>query len=385
MNQELIQQIEGYNEIAGELAVCRKYGIDYTLEKGKVRELVNRLHPSRMKLRVSDVFQESPSSKTFRLVSGSGLMPPFQAGQYISVFLEIGRVRTSRAYSISSPPNHAGYFDISVKNVEKGFAAPFMLKKIKPGDSIETSGPSGNFYFNPLIHDKTMVMLAGGSGITPFMSMIREITECGIDRTVYLFYGNRSDKDVMFHDELTRISGRFKNVKYIPVLENKSRKIDCACGYIDGKLIKKVLRGLSGKTFYVCGPSAMYDFCVPELEKLGVPAKKIRRELYGPPRQISGSPGWPSGIKENTVFNVNVSGRNTIQARAGEPLLTSLERAGILVPSLCRSGECSMCRVKLLSGKIFQPEGVMIRRSDSKYGYIHSCAAYPLEDLSILI
>ncbi|RPI93371.1 MAG: hypothetical protein EHM32_08080, partial [Spirochaetales bacterium] len=73
------------------------------------------------------------------------------------------------------------------------------------------------------------------------------------------------------------------------------------------------------------------------------------------------------------------------KAKAGEPVLTALERAGIVVPALCRCGECSMCRMKLLSGKVFQPRGVLLRKSDRDSGYIHSCAAYPLTDLEIML
>jgi ferredoxin len=66
-------------------------------------------------------------------------------------------------------------------------------------------------------------------------------------------------------------------------------------------------------------------------------------------------------------------------------LLVALEKKGIVVPSLCRSGECSMCRVKILSGKVFQPAGALVRRSDRQFGYVHSCVSYPLEDLEVLI
>ena len=74
-----------------------------------------------------------------------------------------------------------------------------------------------------------------------------------------------------------------------------------------------------------------------------------------------------------------------LEARAGESLLVSLEKGGLVVPSLCRSGECSMCRLKILSGKVFQPPGVPVRKSDRQFGYVHACAAYPLSDLEILI
>jgi len=96
-------------------------------------------------------------------------------------------------------------------------------------------------------------------------------------------------------------------------------------------------------------------------------------------------PGWPEEIKEDDVFRVKVDGGPTIEARAGEPLMGTLEKNGVLIPSLCRSGDCSICRVKILSGKVFQPAGVPVRKSDTQFGYVHSCVSYPLEDMEILI
>ncbi|NQU16253.1 MAG: iron-sulfur cluster-binding domain-containing protein, partial [Desulfobacteraceae bacterium] len=132
-------------------------------------------------------------------------------------------------------------------------------------------------------------------------------------------------------------------------------------------------------------PQEMYGFCIPELEKLGIPARKIRKEAYGPPARISDYPGWPQEIKEQDPVAIKVKGHKILEGRAGEPLLVTLEKAGLVPPSLCRSGECSLCRVKLLSGKVFQPPGALVRKSDTQFGYIHSCVSYPLEDLEVLI
>lgn len=385
MKQELIEKIEGYDRVVTEMEICRKFGMDYSVEKGQVQEYISRLHPERLRLTVSDIIAETPSAKTLRLISPGATLPPFQAGQYLAVFCDIGKVRTGRAYSISSPPSHLGYFDITIRGVENGFVSNYLLKEVKAGDTIETSGPSGNFYINPLIHDKSLVFLGGGSGITPFMSMIRETAECGIPREITLFYGNKSLDDVIFHDELLKISKSRKNIRYISVIENPEKGYKGACGYINGDLLKKELGGVKDKTFFICGPTAMYNFCIPELEGLSIPKHKIRREMYGAPKGISSHKGWPSKIKESDTFEIGINSSKRIKASAGEPLLNSLERNGIVVPSLCRSGECSMCRVKLVSGKVFQPEGVLVRKSDRTYGYIHSCAAYPLENCEILI
>ena len=89
------------------------------------------------------------------------------------------------------------------------------------------------------------------------------------------------------------------------------------------------------------------------------------------------------GLSPDTLFRVEVKGREPIRARAGEPLLNSLERFGILVPAVCRAGACSACRVRLQSGRVFQPAYAGLRESDHQHGYIHACVSYPLEDLSV--
>jgi len=385
MKADILTRIEGYERILREREICGKYGADFRVEQGDVQDYVRRLHPERLLLKVTDIVEETPSAKTFRLVPTDGGLPPFQAGQYICVYCEIGGVRTGRPYSLSSPPNQRGHYDITVKAVEDGFVSTFLLEGVRRGDTLETSGPEGHFHYNPILHDRAMVLLAGGSGVTPFMSMIREALESGLDRTFWLFHGDRTAGEAMFRDELLDCAARFPDFHYIPVLENPSPGYEGACGYITGDLVRREIGGAAGKTFFICGPAEMYRFCVPEILSLEVPPRKVRREVFGPPRSISLSPGWPGEVLEADVFEVSVRGGRTVPAKAGEPLLVALERAGILVPSLCRSGECSRCRLKLLSGRVYQPEGALVRRSDRENGYIHSCAAYALQDLEILL
>jgi len=107
--------------------------------------------------------------------------------------------------------------------------------------------------------------------------------------------------------------------------------------------------------------------------------------MYGPPKDVTKQAGWPAGIGSDSLMTVRIKGGGSIRVRATEPLMNSLERSGITIPALCRSGECSLCRTKLISGKVFQPEGARIRKSDRMFGYIHPCLAYPLSDLEILV
>jgi ferredoxin-NADP reductase len=307
------------------------------------------------------------------------------AGQYIALFLEIGGIRTSRPYSISSQPNQVGYFDITIRRVENGLVSNYLLDGVNRGDTVISSGPAGNFYFNPLVHKETMVCIAGGSGITPFMSMIREIVECGLKRTVYLFYGSKTPDDVIFSDEIVQLAERFENIRYTPVIEEPGDAYTGACGFVTREVLRDVLVNIDDKSFFICGPQGLYDFCLPEVEDLGVPRRKIKQEMYGASPNIWEYPGWPKEVRPDDVFAVQVKHRKQISAKAGEPLLSTLEKNDILVPSLCRSGECSMCRVKILAGKIYQPAGVAVRKSDRQFGYVHSCMAFPISDLEIVL
>ena len=385
MRKGIWQDFDGYQDIVEEIKVSRTLGGTVSSAVTAAEEYIRKLHPERLELCVTDIIEETPTTKTLRLVSKDNYLPPFLAGQYLALFLEIDGIRTSRPYSISSQPNQIGFYDITVRRIEKGMVSNYLLDEVRRGDTLTSSGPAGNFYFNPLIHRKTMVCIAGGSGITPFMSMIREIIDCGFERNVYLFYGNRSSEDVIFGKELTRLSERFQNIHYIPVIENPADGYSGACGFITRDILREVLNDIEDKSFFICGPQGLYDFCLPQVEELGVPRRKIKQEMYGAPSNIWEYPGWPDEIGKDDVFVVKIKNGRQLKARSGETLMTALERNGIVVPSLCRSGECSMCRLKILSGKVYQPPGVPVRKSDRQFGYVHSCMSYPLEDLEILL
>jgi ferredoxin len=220
------------------------------------------------------------------------------------------------------------------------------------------------------------------------MSIIREAF--GGDETdsplqIHLLYGSRVPDDVIFDAELTALADAHPGLHYSPIISEPPPGYGGRCGFLDARTIREQAGDLAGKTVYICGPNVMYDFCLEALIKLGVPEYKIKRELYGPPDDVTNEPGWPPGLDAGTIFEVEVDGRAAIRAAAGEPLLNSLERYGIVVPVICRAGECSACRTRLLSGRVFQPAGTDLRESDREHGYIHACVSYPLENLRIRV
>jgi ferredoxin-NADP reductase/ferredoxin len=408
-----LQDLRAYRRVSRNRKALRQpgRGIDHVAQETTVQELVARMHPERMQLRVLDVMQATPSTKTFRLERLDGSLPPFRPGQYLNVFVDVDGVLTSRPYSIASPPPGDGgsTLELTIRDNPGGFVAPYLLNEIKAGDKLETTGPSGTFYHEPLIDGRDLVFLAGGSGITPFMSIIRDAIYRQRPLNMHLLYGSRSADDVIYGEELETLAStdrrdmpwqesptephgsssqtgdKSPSLNYALVVSEPSPDYAGLTGFLTADLIREVVGDLHDKTFYICGPNVMYEFCLTSLRALDVPNHKIKRELYGPPDDVTREPGWPQDLAPDTIFDVSVQGRGGIRAPAGEPLINSLERYSVVLPALCRAGECSACRTRLLSGRVFQPARTGLRESDREHGYIHACVSYPLEDLSIRI
>jgi len=367
-------------------------GYDYGAEIKSGREMVKSLHPKRMQLRLLEIILETPSTKTFRFERTDAPLPPFRPGQYVNLFLDVDGVLTSRPYSISSPPG-TNTLDLTVKEKPGGFVSPYLINELMVGDELQTTGPKGKFYHEALIDGDDLVFLAGGSGITPFMSILKDALKKSQAELlhIHLIYGSRKLEDVIFGLELAELAVNHPNFSFSLVISEPPPGFDGLTGFLDANLIRQQLADpesgeipiLEQKKFFICGPNEMYKFCLAALLELGVPPQRVKRELFGPPEDVTQEPGWPKEMAADQIWRVEIAGKKHIQAPASEPLMNSLERHGIVVPAVCRAGSCSACRIRLLSGRVFLPAGARLRESDRKNGYIHSCVAYPLEDLTI--
>ncbi len=356
-------------------------GRDFAAERARVRQTVAAIHPERMRLRVDRVIRETATTRTLRTSRLDGVLPPFRAGQYVNLFVELDGVRTSRPYSISSPPG-VEHLDLTIRRVPDGFVSPHLVSRVGAGDELLTTGPVGTFVHEPLIHGEDLVFLAGGSGITPFVSMIRDAAARDWPHRITLIYGCRHPRDVIFGEELRRLARSTGRFRLAIVMSEPAASFRVRRGLVDATRLRREVGEVTGRTYYLCGPTAMIDLCRSALEELGVPEFKVKRELYGPPDDVTRMPGWPRSLLGGEEFSVR-AGDRTIRARTGEPLLASLEREGIVVPAVCRSGECSACRTRLLSGDVFVPPNTGVRESDMTHGYIHPCVSYPISDLVI--
>jgi len=360
-----------------------------------VNQLAQQLHPSKLHLVVTEIRDETPTTRSFRLApapdSETTVLPCFRAGQYLSLKATVDGARITRPYSISSAPFEAlgrdGFYEITIRQVERGFFTDHVWSSWAVGTPVQSSSPVGCFYHEPLRDTGKIVGLAGGSGITPFRSMAREIVFGDLDAELLLLYGSSDAEDIAFYDELQELESQSSGrVRIVHVLSSEGASREgCEQGFITAELIERVA-DVENSSFFACGPELMYQFLEGELAKLDLPRRRVRREVWGELTDVVGQPGFPSEAAGRTFeIKVKMNGvSKEIPAQAQETVLVAMERAGLAAPSLCRSGECGFCRSLLLGGDVFvAPDHDDRRAADKKLGYIHPCASYPISDLEI--
>lgn len=359
-------------------------------------ELAERLHPDKVFMVIDDIKEEAESVKTFKLIpdpdSSTKELPVFRPGQYLSISACIDGCTVTRPYSISSSPMDAfkhNYYDLTIKKTEGGFFTNYIWNNWKTGSKVQSSDPSGFFYHMHLRDTNNIVGLCGGSGVTPMRSMMRHIMQKNLDMTFTLFYGINHENEIMFKDEFDNIEMRSQGkVKVIYVCSNPDECWNGAKGFLSADLIQKYTADVTDKTFFICGPEAMYSYLEKELPKLKIEPRRIRREVFGETKNIQTLKDFPmqnAGKKFNIIVNVGKEFEK-ITANGSETILNALEKAGIEAPSKCRSGECGFCRSRLISGSTFvKKESDGRRAGDKLFGYIHPCSTYPMSDIEIEI
>lgn len=339
--------------------------------------LAKKLHPGYMEAEVTKtrVLTDTITELTFKRVD-SDAFPFFRAGQYVSIQVKIGDSIVSRPYSIVSTPRQAldNKLVLAVENA--GFVSGYLNEKVQVGDRFVMTEPSGEFHYETLRDSKNIICIAGGSGITPFVSMVGSLAEGDEDYHMILFYGARTAEQLAYKEALDALAAGRNDLQVIYVLSDDTCD-GCEQGFVSAALMKKYTN-LSDSTFFLCGPPAMYDFLEKELLPLALPKKAVHRDA-------SCCRDLPEEHPEELKLTVHMRDRvYTIPARTNETLLTAMERAGLNAPNKCRAGGCGFCHSKWISGSYKISEGRDGRReADRKFGFIHPCVTYPVSDMEI--
>lgn len=354
-----------------------------------MNQMVEALHPETQYLKIAEIIDHGAEAKSFVFVpdkeKGTKKLAYFQAGQYVSLRLHIGDSYVTRPYDICSTPKQAlaGQYILTIKLVKDGFVTPYMWKHWHVGTSVAASGPAGQLFYEPLRDEPNIVAIAGGSGITPFYSMAGAILDGTLNAHLTILYGSRRHDNILLGDELQQIANMTDKVKLVNILSDEN--VDgMEHGFVTKELIQKYAP--AKYSIFISGPSMMYKFVTKEIETLNLAPGKVRHELNGNTESPYGDPDYPTAAKDQT-FSLTVITHDqtqTIPAHANESLLIALERGGIVAPSMCRSGICSACRSRVVSGQTFTPAKFDHRRlGDKEFGYINTCVAYPVSNLTL--
>lgn len=354
--------------------------------------LAKALHPNRQHLKIADVRVMSEDCKTFTLVpneaKGTKSLAYFGAGKYLTVFEKINGMPITRAYSISSSPKDSleGKYTLTIKLVDGGLMSQYIFDTWEVGREVEVSAPSGNFEYQPIRDAEDVICVAGGSGITPFLSMANAICDGDEDFNLTLLYGSRNYDNILFREELAELEKKCSKIKVVHVLSDEDKTVDgTEKGFITAELIKKYAPSDKPYSVFICGSQQMYAFLDKELEKLDLPRKYIRHEMFGEFHNPGTQADYPQGVPETVKITVTIQDvTKTVEGSSNDSILQILEKNGISAPARCRSGECGFCHSHLLSGEVYVPKHLEFRRlADFKFGCIHPCCTFPLSDLVI--
>jgi ferredoxin-NADP reductase len=232
---------------------------------------------------IEDAWPESARARTLRLHADG--FPAHDAGQHVDVRLtaEDG-YQVQRSYSIASAPRDDGRFEITVERIEEGEVSPFLIDIAVVGDVIEARGPIGGYFVWRPDMTSSVLLAAGGSGIAPLMSIARQRRSAGNRAPMRLIYSARTEADILYGDEVRRLSAAHDGFEALTTLTRSSAADWSGLkGRISGVMLRELgLAGLDRPSAYVCGPTSFVEFVAAQLVQAGLPAVAVKTERFGP-------------------------------------------------------------------------------------------------------
>ena len=331
-------------------------------------------------LRVAAIFQETPNVKTFRLMNPLGGALPFDflPGQFITVTAPVEGKAVKRSYTIASSPTQHDYIEITVKREETGHVSAFLHEQVKLGDLLEFSGPSGAFTFTGRECD-CILLIAGGVGITPMMSVLRYLMDRSWAGDIFLLYSVGHPQDFIFREEIEYLERRHPNLR-VAVTVSRAEGTDWKGprGRISKELVQQTVPDVAKRYVHICGPVPMMEAMKQLLTELGVPKNRIKTEAFGP---VLGKPEPQIRAIEPTVAGTRLPTVSFSLSDKSGPLppdktvLDVADSLGVNIDNSCRVGTCGTCRVKLLKGSVTMEVQDGLEPGDKEKNIILACQA----------
>jgi len=345
------------------------------------------------KFRIDKKIEESKDICSFYLTPHDGHpIPPFLPGQHLTFQLRVPGQPDPviRCYSLSDSPNHTDRYRVTIKRIPPpastpdappGLSSSYFHDHLREGDTLDVRAPGGIFHLD-ITSPRPVVLVGGGVGITPMLSMLNAITESGSRAETWLFYGVVNRLDHIMHDHLSQLVREHDNVKLHVVYSRptescvQGRDYDHQ-GYISRELLESLLPS-NNYEFYICGPPPMMEALTRDLDDWGVPESDIKFEAFGP-STVKRVPGPSRDVPADGIeVEFARSGKSCRWNVDSGNLLELAEASGVFIPFGCRGGSCGTCATAIKQGEI---ESLITPQADPGDGSCLACISVPKKRL----
>ena len=345
-------------------------------------------------VRCARVISETADVKTFCFNAVQPVLFFFKPGQFVTLELEINGQQVMRSYTISSSPSTPYSFSITVKKLPNGQVSGWLHDNLQVGDEIAVHGPVGNFNCIDYPADKVL-LLSGGVGITPVMSMARWFFHTNADVDVCFVHSARTPADLLYAHELRGMSNRVPNFHTHLIVENELIGHSWAGyrGYLDRPKLEMIAPDLFEREVFCCGPEPYMDAVKASLtdlgfdmdhyhdESFGATPKEIEREVV---EQAEEAEEAELALDPGDMFSVSFSQAGmAVQIAPEQTVHEAAAKLGMHIPKACGMGICGTCKVLKTSGEVRMSHNGGITEEDEQAGYILSCCSVPLSDVVI--
>jgi ring-1,2-phenylacetyl-CoA epoxidase subunit PaaE len=337
-------------------------------------------------MRVAKIVRETTDAVSVVLEDPSGAPIHFTPGQFFTLHIRIGDEVLKRAYSASSSALDPQRVAVTVKRARDGRVSRHIVGHLHEGDIIEVLGPSGSFTPAPSTEPRLLVLIGGGSGITPLSSIARTLLASEPRTRVALVYGNHGLEDVIFRDALSALAaehaasseGAPVRFQVRHVLQEPPPAWMGGKGLLDGAMVARELDALgdpdlASAEYFLCGPAPMMAAAREALEARGIPSTRIREERF-----VSAHAGAPLATAAAQEVTLRMrDGERRVVVPVGRTVLETALDAGIDMPFSCAIGGCGTCRVHLAEGSVVMDEPNCLSPGERSQGYVLACVSRP--------
>lgn len=336
-------------------------------------------------MEVVAVERETDDAVSVTLAPRDGRPVAFDAGQFLTLEVTVEGSVQRRAYSLSSSAADGSRLSVTVKRVAGGLVSNYVHNQLKVGDRIAVLGPSGAFTVGEVSAPRHVVLVAGGSGITPMMSILRTHLVSSSALSFTLVYGSRDRQSVIFRGALDALASEHpERLTVIYALERAPEGWSGVTGRLDEVTCARVFETIPARedtVWMLCGPDAMMAAARAVLVARGVSREHIREERFFAPAKSH--PTLASGSRLVTVRTA--SGERVVTASAGMTLLDAGLGGGVDMPFSCAVGGCGACRVKVVAGEVALDEPNCLTERERREGYTLACSARAVTDVTLAV